>query len=92
MSSTALVVLKSATSIFTLNMAPVNVSEPSASMAYFGSTIPEEAVGESSLSGADISALSAVFEHDSSGLLLDDPVFGFPGGSLFPAPAIDAVE
>jgi hypothetical protein len=79
----------------TLSMAPVNdsvddfVSEASASMAYLGSAIPG-AVGESSLSGADLSALTAVFEYDSSGLLLDYPVFGFPGESLFPAPAIDA--
>jgi hypothetical protein len=28
---------------------------------------------------------AAVFEHDRSALLLDDPVFGFPDGSLFPA-------
>jgi len=29
------------------------------------------------------------FGDETSGLLLDDPVFGFPGGSLFPVPAVD---
>ena len=68
-------------------MAPVNdsvdelISEASASMAYLGSAIPGDDVGESSLPGPDISALT--------GSLFDDHIFGFPGESPFPAPAID---
>lgn len=68
-------------------MPPVNVSEAS---VCFGGVIPLEAEGESYISRADISALHAIFEHDSSSLLLDDSVFGFLDGSLFPTPAIDA--
>lgn len=56
-------------------------------MADLRSAIFEDDVGESSVPGADISALTGVFDYDSS--LFDDHVLGLPGESLFPAPAID---
>jgi hypothetical protein len=52
--------------------------------AHFEGVITVETLGEGSLFRDDIFSLAAVSEDDDSGLLLDDPVFGFPGGSLFP--------
>ena len=53
----------------------MNPDNLSESSAYFWDAVPVEATA---------------FEYDGSGLLLDDPTFGFPGGSLFPEPVIDA--
>lgn len=63
------------------------MSEASASRAHLGSAILEDDVGEGIVPGADISALTGVFDYDSS--LFDDHVLGLPGESLFPAPAND---
>ena len=72
------VFLPSKVVFYRANMAPE-------ASAHFEGVFTVESLGEGSLLGDDIISLAAVSEDDSSGLLLDDPVFGFPGGSLFPA-------